>query len=260
MKVKLIKTKAKEIFTKTKLPGSDWVINQYVGCQHACLYCYAKFISRWRPDNYGKWGSWIEAKMNAPDLVKGRQVKGWVYMSSISDPYSPIEKDLELTRKTLTNLDKKTKLCLQTKSNLVLRDIDIFKQFNEIEVGLTINSFKDRETDILEPFSSPITDRIEALKSLNENQVKTFAFVSPIIPELIDLREIIKDTKEFTDYYWFEFINIRGAGRDFLKTLTEKFPKSYKTLKDKKKFSDFIKESKKIISSENIRVRGMEIH
>lgn len=100
METKLIKVEAKEIFTKTKLPGCDWVINQYVGCQHACLYCYAKFISRWRPGNYGKWGSWVEAKMNTPELVKGRYVNGWVYMSSISDPYQPIEKDLKLTRKT----------------------------------------------------------------------------------------------------------------------------------------------------------------
>ena len=150
MKTKLIKVKAKEIFTKTKLPGSDWVINQYVGCEHACLYCYAKFISRWRPANYGKWGTWVEAKMNAPELVKGRYVKGWVYMSSISDPYQPVEKELKLTRRILENLDKRTKLSIQTKSDLVLRDLDLFKKFKTIEVGLTINSFTGKSKRIFE--------------------------------------------------------------------------------------------------------------
>ncbi len=63
--MKVIKIKAKEIFTKTKLPGADYVINQYVGCEHNCSYCYAKFISRWK--KHGKWGDWVEIKTNAPD-------------------------------------------------------------------------------------------------------------------------------------------------------------------------------------------------
>ena len=119
MKTKLIRTKAKEIFTKSKLPGCDWAINQYVGCDHACLYCYAKFISRWRPPDYGKWGGWVEAKMNAPELVSGRHVDGWVYMSSISDPYQSVEKELELTRKVLENLDKTIKISIQTTHKLI---------------------------------------------------------------------------------------------------------------------------------------------
>jgi len=260
VKSKLIKVKAKEIFTKTKLPGCDWVINQYVGCQHACLYCYAKFIARWRPGNYGKWGSWVEVKINAPELVKGRYVDGWVYMSSISDPYQPIEKKLKLTRKILENLDKKTKLAIQTKSDLVLRDIDLFKQFKSIQVGLTINSFSEKAKKIFEPFSPSNERRIKALKTLKENGVETYTFVSPIIPGLIDLTDIIRKTKAFTDSYWFEFINIRGAGKEFLDVLKRKYPKSYDILIDKKKFQEFIKASKKIISSENIKLQGIVIH
>ena len=260
MTTKLIKVKAKEIFTKTKLSGCDWVINQYVGCQHSCLYCYAKFISRWRPGNYGKWGSWVEAKMNAPELVKGRYVDGFVYMSSIADPYQPIEKKLKLSREILENLNKKTKLAIQTKSDLVLRDKDLFKKFKNIEVGLTINSFKGKTKKIFEPFSPSNKRRIKALKTLKKNKIKTFTFVSPIIPEIIDLKKIIKETKKLTDSYWFEFINIRGAGKEFLDVLKRKYPKSYDVLRDKKKFQEFIKESKKIISSENIRIRDIVIH
>lgn len=260
MAIRLIKVKAKDIFTKTKLPGCDWVINQYVGCQHTCLYCYAKFISRWRPDNYGKWGAWVEAKINAPELVKGRYVDGWVYMSSISDPYQPIEKKLKLTRKILENLDKKTKLAIQTKSDLVLRDIDLFKKFKNIEVGLTINSFADKLKEILEPFSPSNERRIKALEVLKKNKIKTFAFVSPIIPGLIDLKDITRRTKRFADYYWFEFINIRGAGKEFIETLRKEFPKSYEVLVDRKRLLELIKECKRIISSESIKVQGIVFH
>lgn len=256
----LFQTQAKEIFTKTKLPGCDWVINQYVGCEHACLYCYAKFISRWKPADYGKWGTWVEAKINAPELVKNRYVKGLVYMSSISDPYQPIEKELKLTRKILENLDKRIYLNIQTKSDLVLRDIDLFKQFQNIEIGFTINSFNGISKEVFEPSSVSNEKRLEALRILKENGLKTFVFVSPIIPGLIDLKKVIDDTKQFADYYWFEFINVRAAGKEFLEALKKHFPESYSILNDKKGFLEFIKESKEIISSQNINIKGVEIH
>ncbi|XOB46323.1 MAG: radical SAM protein [Candidatus Nealsonbacteria bacterium] len=260
MKIRVIKVKAKSIFTRSKLPGVKWAINQYVGCQHACLYCYAKFIAKWRPIDYGKWGSWVETKINAPELVKGKYVDDWVYMSSISDPYHPIEKELKLTRRILENLDKRIKLSIQTKSDLVLRDLDLIKKFKKIEVGLTINSFKGESKKIFEPYSVSNARRIEVLKILKEKGIDTFAFVSPIIPGLINLREVIKETKKFAGYYWFEMINKRGAGKEFMKILKDKFPQSYDTLKSKKKFSEFVRECKKIISSENIESRGVITH
>ena len=260
MRIKIFETKAKSIFTRTKIPGAKWVLNQYVGCSHSCLYCYAKFMCQWRPDNYGKWGEWVEAKVNAPELVKGKYVDGWVYMSSVSDSYQSIERKLKLTRKVLENLDKRIKLCILTKSDLVLRDIDIFKKFENIEVGLTINSFNGSLKKVFEPFSPANEKRIRALKILKENKIKTYTFISPIIPGLIDLEDVIKKTKDFTDFYWFEIINIRLAGEEFIKILKKKFPKSFEIIKDKKKFDKFIKEYKNIIDSEKINIRGIEIH
>lgn len=81
--------KTEKAFYPSKLPGADYVINQYIGCQHACKYCYAKFVSRWY--NYGLWGKWVVVKENMPELVKDKFVEGIVYMSSISDAYQPIE-------------------------------------------------------------------------------------------------------------------------------------------------------------------------
>ncbi len=260
METKIIKTKAKEIYTKTKLPGCDWVINQYVGCQHACSYCYAKFISRWRPKDYGVWGSWVEAKMNAPELVQKKNVEGWVYMSSISDPYQPIEKELKLTRKILKNLNKKTKLSIQTKSDLILRDMDLFQEFEKIQIGLTINDFTGKAKKFFEPFSSSNGKRIEVLKSLKKNNMETFSFVSPIIPNLTDIKNVIERTRDFTDFYWFEFLNARGAGKEFMDILKDEFPESYDILKDRKKYSEFIREMKNIITSEKIEIEGIETH
>jgi len=198
--------------------------------------------------------------MNAPELVKERLVKGWVYMSSISDPYQPIEKQLKLTRKILENLDKKTKLSIQTKSDLVLRDIDLFKQFKDIEVGFTINSFIGKAKTTIEPGSSSNNLRIRALKKLKENGIKTFVFISPIIPDLIDLKKVINDTKEFTDYYWFEFINTRGADKEFMEILRKQFPESYGVLTNKENYSGFMRQARNDIASQKINVKGIEIH
>lgn len=259
-KSRIFKVKAKSIFTRTKIPGAKWVINQYVGCQHSCLYCYAKFMCRWRPENYGKWGSWVEAKTNAPELVKDKYVDGWVYMSSVSDPYQPIEKQLKLTRDILKNLDKRIKLSILTKSDLILRDIDILKEFENLEVGLTINSFDGKLKKFFEPFSPTNQARINALKVLKENGLKTYSFVSPIIPGLIDIRSIIRQTRDFTDFYWFEMLNLRLAGQEFIKVIKRKFPKSFEIMSNRRKFNNFLKECQEIINLEKINCRGIEVH
>lgn len=257
---KIIKVKAKEIFTETKLPGADYVINQYVGCEHSCAYCYAKFIAKWKPKDYGAWGAWVEAKMNAPELAKRRHIKGSVFMSSVSDPYQPIEKELELTRQILENLDKNADLSILTKSDLAIRDIALFKKFKNISVGLTINGFRGKEKEIFEPFSPTNTARIKALKALKDNGIANYAFVSPIIPDLIDLRDIIARTKGFIDSYWFEFINLRGAGKEFAAVLKKQYPQSWKILQDKKLFADFVNECKSIIKSAHIKTQDIVLH
>ena len=256
--MRIIKTKAKSIFTKTKLPGADFVINQYVGCEHACLYCYAKFMSRWK--NYGRWGNWVEVKINAPELVKDKFVDGLVYMSSISDPYQPIERKLKLTRKILGNLDRRTKLAIQTKSKLVLRDIDIFKRFKEIGVGLTINGFEGKIKKTFEPFSSSHEERLKALKILGEKKIENYAFVSPIIPGLVDVKKLIKGSKNFVNYFWFEVLNLRASGKEFVNTLKTKFPESYEIMINKEKFSEFLRDLKAIVEKEDIKTAGIEVH
>lgn len=257
--MKIIEIKAKEIFTKTKL-GADWVVNPYIGCGHQCLYCYAKFIAKWRPAEYGKWGAWLEAKVNGPELVKNKNIKGEVFMSSICDAYQPIEKELKLTRRVLENMDKNIKLSILTKSDLVLRDIDLFKQFKNIEVGLTINSFTGQAKNLFEPKAPETAKRITALKKLKEQGIATYAFVSPIIPEMIDLPHIINKTKNLVDYYWFEFLNLRGAGKEFAEALKINFPESYKIVNNIAFYQEFIDRTTNLINGLNIEIRGIVKH
>jgi len=256
--IRIIKIKAKRAFTPTKIPGANYVINQYVGCEHACLYCYAKFMCKWY--RYGKWGTWVVVKENLSELVKKESVKGEVYMSSVSDPYQPVEKRLKLTRNVLKNMNKNIKLVILTKSDLVLRDIDIFREFEDVEVGLTINSFDGKVEREIEPFSPSNEKRIESLKVLHENGIKNYAFISPIIPGLTDVEYLIRETRNFTDFYWFEFLNLKASGKEFREWLKQNYSESYDVISGKTEAEKNVNEIINIIKSSNVPIRGICAH
>lgn len=258
MKTLIIKARAKKAFTKTKIPGAAWVINQYVGCQHACMYCYAKFMRKWY--DYGEWGTWVVVKENLPELVKDERVEGRIYMSSVSDAYQPVEKELKLTRRILENMDKSAELSILTKSNLVLRDVNILKKFENIEVGLTVNGFDRRIREEFEPHAPEHKKRIDALKALHDFGIKNYAFISPIIPIIVDVEEIIHETKDHTDFYWFEFLNMRASGKEFRDWLAQNYPESFKILNDEDKYREYVRKERKIILNSGINVKGVETH
>ncbi|NJE77338.1 radical SAM protein [Thermococcus sp. ES12] len=257
MKVRVIERRAKSLYTRSKIPGVEWAINQYVGCAFACEYCYAKFLTRWK--DYGRWGSWVEVKSNAPELAR-KHVTGSVVMSTVSDPYQPIEAELKLTRRVLRYMDKRNELSVLTKSPLVTRDIDLFKEFRTIEVGLTINGLTGREKRLFEPLTPVHDARVNALKELHEAGLKTYVFVSPIIPEITDVSAIVEDTRDFTDYYFFEVLNLRASGSDFEELLREEYPESYEALVDGDAFEEFMWGLKKEIGSLKVKAEGIETH
>ncbi|PKP61623.1 radical SAM protein [Candidatus Atribacteria bacterium HGW-Atribacteria-1] len=257
--MKLIKTTAKNIYTKTKIPSINYVINQYVGCEHNCAYCYAKFMCRWKPKSHGEWGEWVEAKMNAPELAK-KFIKGAVAMSSVSDDYQPIEKELKLTHKVLKNMDKRTDLSILTKSDLVLRDIDLFKKFDNICVGMTINTFEGKEKELFEPNSPSNEARLKALRILKKNGIKTHGFISPVIPGLIDLENLIANSRDYVDYYIVELLNLNAGGYEFKKLLRDNYPESYEIMTNKELFEKFREEVKEILINSGIKVPQLVTH
>ena len=157
-------------------------------------------------------------------------------------------------------MKKDIKLAILTKSELVLRDIDIFKEFKDIEVGLTINGLDGKVKREIEPFSSNNDERIHALKVLHENCIKNYAFISPIIPDLVDVEKLIKDTKDFVNFYWFEFLNLRASGKEFREWLKQNYHKSYDTLSNKTKAERYVNDIIKIIRKSNVPVRGISVH
>ncbi len=252
--MRIIHVKAKQLFVKTRIPGADWAVNQYVGCQHACSYCYAKFVQRWY--NYGPWGSWVIAKENAPELARNYH-KGLVVMSTISDPYQPVEKELELTKRVLENLDPRTRLSLLTKSDLVTRDMDLLRGLAYAEVGLTIGGFPREVEERFEPLAPSSEKRVKALNRLHNSGLKTYTFVSPIIPGLNDIDLVIQEAKEFSDFYWFEFLNLPAAGRTFRDMLRREFPGADVSREAITKEERRIRE---LAEKSGINVKGIVVH
>jgi len=177
--------KARSILSKSGISGIDYCINPYIGCSHGCKYCYATFMKRFT-GHMEAWGSFVDVKINAPEVLQ-RQMKnaawGNVMISSVTDPYQPIENQFKITRQCLEVLVAyQFPVNILTKSSLVLRDLDLLQGFEEIEVGITITTDNEKIREIFEPNAPSIESRIHALKELTENGIKTYAFIGPLLP------------------------------------------------------------------------------
>ncbi len=253
--MRIIRVKAKNPFGKTKIPGAKFVINQYIGCEHGCRYCYAKFICKWY--DYGEWGEWVIVRENLPELVRGRFVNGWVYMSSISDAYQPIEAEIRLTRRILQNMNKNIRLKILTKSDLVLRDLNLLKEFKRVEVGLTVNSFDEDLRRVIEPKAPKMERRFKALENLHNAGIRSYGFISPVIPNLTDLDYIIERTKEFVEYYIIELLNLKMSGK-FGSWLRENYPASYNIIANEPE--RYVGKIRRIVAKHNVKVSKIIIH
>ncbi len=157
-------------------------------------------------------------------------------------------------------MNKSVELSILTKSNLVLRDVDILKKFENIEVELTVNGFDRRIREEIEPRAPEHKKRTDALKALHDFGIKNYAFISPIIPIIVDTEEIIHETKEHADFYLFEFLNMRASGKEFRDWLAQNYPESFKILNDKDKYREYVRNEKRIILNSGIKVKGVETH
>ena len=182
--LKVKEVKAKSILNKSKI--HDYCLNPYTGCEHNCTYCYARLFMRRYSGHKEQWGEFVDVKINAPELLKKqleRAKKGIVWISSVCDPYQSLEAKYKLTRQCLKELLKKQfPVNIQTKSKLVLRDLDLFLQFEEIEVGFTIATDDERIAKLFESGASSVKERLNALEKIHSKGIKTFAFVGPLLP------------------------------------------------------------------------------
>jgi DNA repair photolyase len=208
---------AKSILQKSGIPGVDAVVNPYVGCVHACAYCYARFMKRFTGHDE-PWGTFLDAKMNAAQVL-ARQLDrrrepfhGTVFFSSVTDPYQPPERRFRLTRQCLeVLLERRIPVSILTKSDLVLRDLDLLKRFPSAVVGLSFSTLDEELAGFLEPHASSPSNRIRALRTLRENGIRTWAFLSPYLPMVSNLDAMLEALERAVDEIGVESINMIGG-------------------------------------------------
>lgn len=219
-------TIVRDYLIKSRLPEADYVINPYIGCPHACLYCYAEFMKRF--NNHAEaWGEFLEVKQCSRhiDLLKLQGKR--VVISSVTDPYNGFECQYEVTRKILQQLlYSRAQISIITKSDLVLRDVDLLQKMQQVQVACSVNTLELEMQQIFEPAAPSIERRLMALQQLHQQGIHTVLFMSPIFPELTDWRRIMEETRNYVDMYWLENLNLRsGYKTKVLQVIAEHYPR-----------------------------------
>ncbi len=187
----------KTALSKTGLPDLDYALNPYAGCSFGCIYCYARLYTSDRRASK-KWGEVVVVKSNIVKVLE-REVeklpRGVVGLGTITDGYQTVESIFKLARKSLELLfNREFHVSIQTKSPMVLRDLDILAAKREnVDVGFTITTLKDEIAKLIEPHAPPPLARLRALKSLSKAGVRTWVFYGPIIPGFNDDAETMKN-------------------------------------------------------------------
>lgn len=174
------------------IPGIDYCLNPYTGCSHGCLYCYASFMKKFCNISED-WGSFVQVKVNFAERLKAslkRKKQGCVTLSSVTDPYQSIERKYGITRSCLELLaGTDLSVNILTKSDLVLRDLNLLKKLPQVKVGMTITTLDPYTAKLLEPGAPSPERRLQALAQLAATGIKTWVFIAPVVPGIADTRE-----------------------------------------------------------------------
>lgn len=158
------------------------------------------------------WGQFVDVKINAPDLLREevkRKPTGRVWISGVCDPYQPIERKYELTKMCVEILIQHDwPITIQTRSALVLRDLELLKGSSTVEVGMTVTTGDEKIRRLFEPYAPLIKERISALGELHSAGIRTFAMIAPMLPKAEELVDIL-DGK--VDYALIDRMNYHHA-------------------------------------------------
>jgi len=250
--------KVNNYVTKSNLPASDYVINPYIGCPHACKYCYACFMKRFTKHSE-EWGTFIDIKECDKSLNLKKLEGKSVFLSSVTDCYNSFEEKYRVTRRILEQLvSVDCDLGVSTKSKLILRDVDLLKQCKNLKVSMSINTLDEDFKNDMDNASS-IQDRLLALEELHNQGIYTVLFMAPIFPHITEFKAIIEKSYTYIDEYWFENLNLRGSYKQkILSYVSKKYPQFYDTYEkiynrgDKGYWSDLAIEIKEYCRTNNI--------
>lgn len=215
------------VMTKSSLPVGGYSVNPYVGCPHACRYCYASFMKRFTGHTEA-WGTFLDVKKWKPITNPHKYDGQRIVIGSVTDGYNPFEEFYGRTRLLLEQLrGTNAEIMICTKSDLVLRDLDLLKQFPKVTVSWSVNTLDENFRADMDHAVS-IERRLAAMKQVYEAGIRTVCFVSPIFPGITDVPAIIERGKTFTDLIWLENLNLRGQFKtDIMTYIREKYPKKY---------------------------------
>ena len=200
----------KNIMTKSNLPVGGYSVNPYVGCTHGCKYCYASFMKRFI-GHTEPWGTFLDIK-HWPTIKNPKKYKDQrVVIGSVTDGYLPQEKQVRNTRRILEQLKSSgAEILICTKSDLVLRDIDLLKEMGKVTVSWSINTLDEKFQADMDQAAS-ISHRLEAMKQVYEAGIRTVCFISPVFPGITDFEKIFERVKDQCDLVWLENLNLRGG-------------------------------------------------
>ena len=180
--------KSSSILTPAKgfMNTYDYTLNPYSGCSFGCTYCYAAFFAT-SLQKKTTWGYWVQVKENVIDLLRkvrpGSLNNKTIYMSSVTDPYQPAEKKLELTQGILEQLLlHQPRLVIQTRSPLITRDIQLLNQFKSLQVNMTITTDSETVRKVFEPLCPSNKVRLKAIKQVNDAGIMSCITITPLLP------------------------------------------------------------------------------
>lgn len=236
---------AKTILTKVKGSkswyGIDYNMNLYKGCSHGCIYCDSR-SNCYQIKNFNI----VRGKLNAISTLErelSRKEKGVIGMGSMSDPYNPQEKKYEITRDALKLIQKYNYgVSIDTKSDLVLRDIDCLKEIskkNNVIVKFTITTASDELSKKIEPHVCPSSKRFAAIKKLSDNGIFVGIMINPVLPFITDSAENIRSLVRLAHESGAKFIHtymsmtLRDNQRDYYyskidKEIKKRYIETYK--------------------------------
>ncbi len=216
--------RVKNVINKSDLPACEYSVNPYVGCEHACKYCYACFMKRFTGHDE-TWGDFLDVKLweriKNPQKYKGKEL----FIGSVTDPYQPQEEKYGRTRALLEELaGSGARISIATKSDLILRDLELIKSFPDARVSWSVNTLdEDFKNDMDNGVS--IERRLRAMKIFHDEGVRTTCFISPIFPAITDVKAIIERAKDKCNLIWLENLNLRGTFKPaVMRYIANKYP------------------------------------
>jgi DNA repair photolyase len=248
--MKIREIQCKSAIGKCGFPGGGLAINPYVGCGHGCVYCYARFIKRFT-GHTEEWGTFVDVRISIANILekqlKSPKHKGErIYIGTVTDPYQPVEKKYKITRSILQVLmNYKNPVSILTKSDLVLRDIDLLKKLKNIDVNFTVTTLDEKWKKFTEPNSSTTSQRLKAMERLTKEGITVLAMMGPYWPFFTDPKALFKKFKRVGVRHIFteSFNTVGGNWTGVEKMLRKNYPKLLsemrETLFNKKKFYDF---------------------